>query len=70
MDPKDKADKLVKKMYAHTGWLAETEEGFDRQDVECALICVDEIISDCEYNNVESYNTDWWNKVKDEIRLL
>jgi len=37
---------------------------------KCALIAVDEIINACEYNRVESYNTDWWNKVKIEINKL
>ena len=26
-----------------------------------------EIISACEYNQVESYNTEWWNRVINEI---
>lgn len=37
---------------------------------QSALIAVDEIISACEYNQVEKYNTDWWNKVKEEINNL
>lgn len=38
--------------------------------IKCALISVDEIIKACEYNLVESNNTDWWNKVKAEIKNL
>lgn len=40
------------------------------QAKHCALICVDEIISACEFNFVESYNTVWWNKVKEEIKKM
>jgi len=36
----------------------------------CAIISVNKAISACEYNNVESWNTDWWNKVKNEIKTL
>lgn len=41
---------------------------YDSQVKQCTLICVEEIISACEYNFVESYNTDWWNKVIEEIQ--
>jgi len=34
---------------------------------QCASIAVDEIINACEYNHVESWNTDWWEEVKKEI---
>jgi len=45
--------------------------GMDKELAKkCAKIVVDEIIKACEYNNVESYNTDWWNKVKQEINNL
>jgi len=37
---------------------------------QCAIVSVKEIISACEYNNVESYNTDWWNKVESELQKL
>ena len=32
-----------------------------------AINCVDEIIKACEYNQVESYNSEWWEGVKLEI---
>jgi len=35
-----------------------------------AIIAVDEVIAACEYNDVEVYNTDWWNEVKSEIIKL
>lgn len=34
---------------------------------QCAKMAIDEIIDACEYNDVESWNTDWWNKVKAQI---
>jgi hypothetical protein len=34
----------------------------------CDLI-INEIISACEYNNVEIYNTDWWNRVRENIKI-
>lgn len=37
---------------------------------QCALIAVDEIIASCEYNYVESHNTAWWLRVKQEIEKL
>ena len=32
-----------------------------------ALFAVDQIISACEYNHVETWNSEWWTKVKEEI---
>lgn len=29
--------------------------------------CIEEIIAACEYNAVESYNTEWWKRVIKEI---
>jgi hypothetical protein len=34
----------------------------------CAILCCQKIIAACEFNYVESYNTDWWNKVIEEIK--
>ena len=31
---------------------------------------IKQIINACEYNNVESHNTDWWNKVTEELNKL
>ncbi len=78
MSPKEKANYIVKKMYTHTGWLAETKEGFNRQDIECALICVDEIVNNIEINlyskvyknSVLDENLEYWNEVKEELVKL
>lgn len=43
---------------------------FEQAGRDIALFVVDEIIAACEYNHVESYNTDWWDKVKKEIESL
>lgn len=73
MKPKEKALEIVKRMYEHTGWLAETKEGFDKQDVECALICVDETIQALKDNHDDSkckVRFDYWEDVKEQITLL
>lgn len=62
MSPKDKAEELVEKFTLACKLYTKGKL--------LASICVDEIISACEYNNVESYNSDWWNKVKKEIQKL
>jgi hypothetical protein len=35
-----------------------------------ALFICDEIISACEFNMVESHNTDWWNRVKEYLNKM
>lgn len=37
---------------------------------KCSIEAVNQIISACEYNNVESYNTEWWDEVITELKLL
>lgn len=68
MTPKEKAKELIKKFIPAT--LTDFSDDNFEQTKECAVICIDEIISACEYNFVESYNTHWWNKVKQEIEKL
>lgn len=62
MTPKEKAKELYDKFDVYPLKIVWKKD--------CALICVDEIISACEHNYVESLNTDWWNKVKEEIELI
>ena len=69
MKPKEKALEIVKKMYEHTGWLAETKEGFYKQDVSCSLVCVNEIIGLYGDPNKEN-NLEYWEQVKKEIIKL
>jgi len=79
MTPKEKAKELVDgfKKYTESDWL--NSDLLEQKTIsntilfnakKCALIAVDEIINACEYNRVESYNTDWWEKVKIEINKL
>lgn len=35
-----------------------------------ALIAVNEIMAACAYNHVESWNNDWWNRVKEELLCI
>ena len=66
MTSKEKAEELVLKYLRIDN---NTSECFNKHIAkQCALIAVDEVIDACEKNMVESYNTDWWNKVKQEIR--
>ena len=37
---------------------------------KCCNIAIDEVISACEFNSVESWNTDWWNKVRTSLNAL
>lgn len=67
MESKEKARELYDKFQCYY-W--HEKDGFMPDDKETKKVCkaiVDEIISACEYNNVEVWNTDWWNKVKEKI---
>lgn len=48
-------------------YFAPDEDGFHSQNKYRAkvqsILCCKEIIKSCEYNNVESYNTNWWEGV-------
>lgn len=68
MTPKEKAIELYEKMF-YIIHVNENQNYGDSAD-KAALVVVDEIISACEYNNVESYNSDWWEGVKNEIKNL
>jgi|688.fasta_scaffold2631857_1 hypothetical protein len=65
MTPKEKAEELLNKM--KLGWMHSCTHFMAKK---CVLITIDEVIDACEINMVESYNTDWWNKVKQELELL
>lgn len=69
MTPKEEAKQLYEKMKFLTEFNSQpsTVHGMCKK---LALVCVDEVIQACEYNNVETYNTDWWLKVKEEIQNL
>ena len=58
MTPKEKARELVEKMDEYVGRY--------RDYKQCALICVDEILSICTQH---SFNV-FWNEVKHEINKL
>lgn len=78
MTPKEKCDELIRKFIPLCNGTTEIgygEYGFveeERNDnaKKCALICVEEIISASEYNNVETWNKDWWENVKSELEKL
>jgi hypothetical protein len=66
MTPKEKADELVKKMYAvRFGSVSMITLHFAKQ---CALIAVDEILKDREeIDGMRVINDPYWSKVKQEI---
>ena len=69
MTPKEKAEELFNRMCLAMA-TEKTEYAYYTNVIhakQCALIAVDEIISACEYNHVEIYNTIWWNEVKQHI---
>lgn len=68
MTPKEKAEDLLNRFWNEA--IPDAVENNKNVGIKCALICVDEIISACEYNHVEPWNTDWWNKVKQELENL
>jgi hypothetical protein len=65
MTPEEKAQELVDK-FTVVG-LQQRNEG-----IQCALICVDEIMHVIDWDEFETPNTElnYWNKVKEEIKLL
>ena len=69
MTPKEKANELYEKFNQSFSCMVEHGDTFTATKEMC-YICIKEIISSCEYNNVESYNSDWWMKVKTEIDKL
>jgi len=67
MKAKEKATKLVRKMYESQ---SNTEELYDAK--QCALICVDEILHELEEEE-DGYRMDrveYWEQVKQEIEKL
>jgi len=66
MTPKEKAEELVKKMYAvRSGSVSMITLHFAK---ECALIAVDEILKDREeIDGMRVINDPYWSKVKQEI---
>jgi hypothetical protein len=71
MTPKEKAEELVKKMYAaHSGLVSMLTLYFAKK---CALIAVDEIIQEVVEsadNEIKSTRVIYWEKVKEEILKL
>jgi hypothetical protein len=71
MTPKEKALELVDKFMEHTvEWDQVTEYAFDSEyhAKQCALIAVDEILSNKELLNHLDF--EWWSEVKQEINNL
>jgi hypothetical protein len=70
---KQKAWELLEKINNHPITIDEWKgcSEYARQALKRkAYVVVDEVISACEYNHVESWNTNWWNQVKEELKKL
>ncbi len=73
MTPKEKAKELIEKYSPLvTTWDcyndSPTEDEYILRDSKkCAIICVDEILSNAGLGLIM---TNWWNKVKQELELL
>ena len=65
MTAKEKAEELIKKMLDQQSF---SEELYDAK--QCALIAVDEIISQFTNKCCESANRRFWEEVKQEINKL
>lgn len=69
MTAKEKAKDIYLKFY-HSWDAQYTEAAQIYGTKKMCYICIDEIISACEYNFVETYNTDWWNRVRKQIEQM
>ena len=76
MTPKEKAKELVEK-YQFNGDMIDDVRMSEESAVECALICVEEIIINGGTKNVIQYElncftnkVDYWKEVKQEINKL
>jgi hypothetical protein len=67
--PKEKALELWSKYYKVPRELY--NDRFQREICKYyCFFCIDEIIKACEYNDVEVWNTNWWNDVRKEVEKL
>jgi hypothetical protein len=72
MNPKEKALELCQK-FGTTTMFTNCNDGYTLPleiAKKCALIAVNEIIADCEYNHIEIHNSNWWHEVKSEIEKI
>lgn len=73
-DKKLKALEMCKKYscWSYAEWYDDRNNIIDRIVQLKEIVCdvIDDIISACEFNCVESWNTNWWNKVKEEVNNL
>jgi len=75
MNPKEKAKELVDKYLLIEDTfkvdLFCDECGMSEEAAKyCVILLINEVIDTSRINMVESYNEDWWNKVKTEIEKL
>jgi hypothetical protein len=69
MTPKEKAKELVSRFYIN-GTADKNYSILFEDAIECALICVDELTSDCNYSHDCNDCISFWSKVEEEIKKL
>jgi hypothetical protein len=73
-EQKLKALEMCKKYscWSYAEWYDDKNNQIDRIVQLKEIVCdvIDDIISACEFNYVEMWNTNWWNKVKEEVNNL
>jgi hypothetical protein len=68
MTPKEKADEILKRMYAvHSDSASYITLYFAKK---CALIAVDEILNNDGFTQCDIYLTEYWQQVKSELQSL
>jgi hypothetical protein len=66
---KEKAKELIDKFYPRATSYASDRKNQIENTIQCALICVDEIIEELEYMEIYS-RIDFWQEVREEIKKL
>jgi hypothetical protein len=66
---KEKAKELIDKFYPRATSYASDRKNQIENAIQCALICVDEIIEELEYMEIYS-RIDFWQEVREEIKKL
>jgi hypothetical protein len=66
---KEKSKELIDKFYPRATSYASDRKNQIENAIQCALICVDEIIEELEYMEIYS-RIDSWQEVREEIKKL
>ena len=79
LNPKEKAEQLVRKFYKHarkdsSGFLVSNEDVYLQNAIQCAIICVNEILEAIHFDWMEEQNLEsqrrYWDQVLSEIEKM